>query len=341
MSTQQPINNNNNNNNKFPKKNPLIFATSNNNTIRVTSSSNTNNTKSSTGLQNALKDIASGTFGGFAQVLVGHPLDTIKVRLQTQVPDPQTGKMPFSGMRDCAQKTFAGEGLAGLYKGAASPLLGAALHNAGVFFAYGQAKFLTGANKRGADLNRYLWAGAIAGVPISLIETPVDLFKIKLQSQVGKGEYEGVIDCGRKVIARYGWRGAYQGFIPTILRNVPAFGLYFYFSEFGFRLINPPTSDIPPTYAKTFLGGLVGGAFAGFGFWGIVYPLEVVKTRMQSDSLEISNRKYTGTLDCFAKTYKEGGIPAFFKGYTPALVRALPVNAAIFCVVFSVKNALG
>jgi len=83
---------------------------------------------------NAIKDIASGTMGGVAQVLSGHPLDTIKVRLQTQQPDPVTGEMPFKNMMDCARKTFAGEGLGGLYKGAASPLLGAAIHNAGVFF---------------------------------------------------------------------------------------------------------------------------------------------------------------------------------------------------------------
>jgi len=48
----------------------------------------------------AFKDLSSGTFGGIAQVASGHPLDTIKVRLQTQQPDPVTGKMPFDGMVD-------------------------------------------------------------------------------------------------------------------------------------------------------------------------------------------------------------------------------------------------
>lgn len=293
------------------------------------------------GLGEALRDIASGTFGGFAQVLAGHPLDTIKVRLQTQQPDPVTGEMPFKGMADCARKTFAGEGLAGLYKGAASPLMGAALHNAGVFFSYGQAKKITGADRHGAPLKRYWHAGAITGAVATLIETPVDLFKIKLQTQVGKGgRYKGVIDCGRSVVAEYGWKGAYQGFGATLLRNIPCFASYFYFSEMGFRLVNPVSRTEPPSYAATFAGGLVGGAFAGFGFWGIFYPFEVVKTRMQSDASDPALRKYAGLADCFAKTFREGGWSAFFKGYTPAIVRAIPVNAAIFCVVFSVKEAL-
>lgn len=66
----------------------------------------------------------------------GHPLDTIKVRLQTQ----SSTNPEFTGMADCFRKTWAREGLGGLYAGAASPLLGAMAHNAGVFFSYGMAK---------------------------------------------------------------------------------------------------------------------------------------------------------------------------------------------------------
>jgi hypothetical protein len=36
----------------------------------------------------------------------------------------------------------------------------------------------------------------------------------------------------------------------------------------------------------------------------------------------------------------EGGVKAFFKGYTPSLVRAVPVNAAIFMAVFQVKSLM-
>jgi len=96
-----------------------------------------------------------------------------QVRLQTQEPDPKTGKMPYAGMVDCARQTFSSEGARGLYKGAASPLVGAAVHNAGVFFTYGQAKKVTGADARGAPLWSVWLAGAIAAVPITFIEAPV------------------------------------------------------------------------------------------------------------------------------------------------------------------------
>lgn len=49
---------------------------------------------------------------------VGHPFDTVKVRLQT------TDKSHFRGPVDCLMQTLRKEGLSGLYKGATPPLVG-------------------------------------------------------------------------------------------------------------------------------------------------------------------------------------------------------------------------
>jgi solute carrier family 25 carnitine/acylcarnitine transporter 20/29 len=65
-----------------------------------------------------LVDIIAGTFGGIAVVLVGHPFDTTKTRLQTA---PQGF---YSGTVDCVRKTFRWEGFRGFYTGILSPLSG-------------------------------------------------------------------------------------------------------------------------------------------------------------------------------------------------------------------------
>lgn len=50
---------------------------------------------------------------GIAVCLVGHPFDTLKVRLQTQpVHNPV-----YKGLADCFMKTLKWEGIGGLYKG--------------------------------------------------------------------------------------------------------------------------------------------------------------------------------------------------------------------------------
>lgn len=47
------------------------------------------------------QDVFAGTCGGIAVTLVGHPFDTVKVRLQTQPMD----KPIYNGVVDCVQKT--------------------------------------------------------------------------------------------------------------------------------------------------------------------------------------------------------------------------------------------
>eukprot|EP00117_Sycon_ciliatum_P027776 scpid80308/ scgid1063/ Mitochondrial substrate carrier family protein G; Solute carrier family 25 member 20 homolog A len=59
------------------------------------------------------KDVVAGTCGGIAICLVGHPFDTLKVRLQTQPTDHPL----YSGLFDCFKKTLKWEGMGGLYRG--------------------------------------------------------------------------------------------------------------------------------------------------------------------------------------------------------------------------------
>ena len=82
---------------------------------------------------------------------------------------------------------------------------------------------------------------------------------------------------------------------------------------------------------------LVGGAFAGISFWAFAYPMDYVKTLLQTDSLDTSKAKYKGTLDCFSQQMKRGGISTFYKGLGVAFVRAALVNAGAF---FSFEGAL-
>lgn len=88
------------------------------------------------------KDLTAGTFAGVAQLLVGHPFDTIKVKLQSQ-PAPLPGQPPkFAGAMDAVKQTLAAEGPKGLYKGMGAPLATVAVFNAVLFTARGQMEAL-------------------------------------------------------------------------------------------------------------------------------------------------------------------------------------------------------
>jgi solute carrier family 25 carnitine/acylcarnitine transporter 20/29 len=67
----------------------------------------------------SLRALVAGGVGGVCAVVVGHPFDLVKVRMQT------AQKGVYSGAMDVVRKTIAREGLArGLYAGVSAPLVG-------------------------------------------------------------------------------------------------------------------------------------------------------------------------------------------------------------------------
>ncbi|KAJ0686428.1 putative mitochondrial carrier domain superfamily [Helianthus annuus] len=93
-------------------------------------------------MADAAKDLTAGTIGGAAQLIVGHPFDTIKVKLQSQ-PVPPPGQLPrYSGAIDVVKQTIAAEGPRGLYKGMGAPLATVAALNAVLFTVRGQMEAL-------------------------------------------------------------------------------------------------------------------------------------------------------------------------------------------------------
>jgi solute carrier family 25 carnitine/acylcarnitine transporter 20/29 len=166
-----------------------------------------------------VKDVIAGTCGGIAVTLVGHPFDTLKVRLQTQPMD----KPIYSGVVDCARKTIQWEGLGGLYKGVSSPLMGQMFFRATLFGAFGQAKRWLGTNSDGSTrplqpLDFYK-AGAMTGFVAAFVEGPIDFYKSQIQTIVIKQrqnpEYKApykptVFGCISASIKANGFRGPFQ-----------------------------------------------------------------------------------------------------------------------------------
>lgn len=63
----------------------------------------------------------AGMFSGVAKNTVGHPFDTVKVRLQTSQVGSGAG-IQFKGPLDCVYKTLKNQGIRGLYLGFTPPL---------------------------------------------------------------------------------------------------------------------------------------------------------------------------------------------------------------------------
>jgi len=284
-------------------------------------------------------DTFSGTAGGWALVLVGHPFDTIKVRLQTS--------KQYSGMMDCIKQTVAKEGVRGLYKGMISPLAGITFVNAVQFSQYMQGIYffqnmLNMKKDERLPIAYVALAGSFAGIPQSMVEGPQDLLKAKMQVQKADNKlYSSTFDCGKKIVSQYGIRGVYQGLGATIFRNIPANAGYFGVYEFSKRWFadhgaseKRQVKDLAPYEI------LLSGGMGGVACWVCSYPMDVVKSLMQTDHVDKSQRQYKSIIDCMRQLYSRGGVKAFFRGFTPCIVRSFPANGACFFAYEFTKSVL-
>eukprot|EP01136_Pigoraptor_vietnamica_P006309 Opistho-1_new@39092 len=278
-------------------------------------------------LVEAAKSIAAGTVAGMVSKTIEYPLDTVKVLLQTQKAGPSG--MPYAGSIDCIRKVVRAEGMGALYRGLSAPLAGAMMENAAIFTAFRQMQLLVQDDIRQPLGTKQAFAcGAGAGVFSATVLSPIELIKCRLQVQqesAGQGpkKYKGALSCIAAIAREEGLRAFYKGFSATLLREIP--GNAFWFGTFH-TICNAMTpegksrDDLPPYV-------LVGaGAAAGALYWGVPYPADAVKSRMQTMA-------HPGSLvSVFRDIARESGIRGFYAGCAITVARAAPSNAVIFTV---------
>ncbi|XP_077286084.1 mitochondrial basic amino acids transporter-like [Arctopsyche grandis] len=255
-------------------------------------------------------DFVAGCIGGCAGVVVGHPLDTIKVLMQVE--------KKHTGIVSCVRDVVAKDSLRGLYRGVTSPMAGVAFVNAVVFGVYG------GVQRRCSEpdsLSSHAIAGAAAGLLQSFICSPVELAKTRLQLGCSGTSSQGPLACLAEVARREGPSALFRGLGLTAMRDTPAFACYFLTYE---ALVRRSDGRSPGTIRT-----LMAGGFAGTASWLISFPIDAVKSRIQADGMT-GPRMYSGAYDCLKKSIKAEGPQFLTRGLSAVLLRAFPTNAACF-----------
>ncbi|THX81351.1 hypothetical protein D6D05_04208 [Aureobasidium pullulans] len=283
----------------------------------------------------AVKDLFAGAVGGVAQVLIGQPFDIVKVRLQTTT--------QYSGAADAASKILKNEGAAAFYKGTLTPLIGIGACVSVQFGAFHYARRAferQNAAKTGVlespqplSYSQYYAAGAFAGIANTLMSSPIEHIRIRLQTQPHGAArlFNGPIDCVKKLCAHEGvLKGLYRGTGVTWFREAQAYGVWFTAFEFMMNQDakrNGIERKEIPTWKIALYGGLAGEAL-----WLGSYPFDVIKSKMQSDGFG-AEQKYKSMRDTFAQTWRGEGMRGFWRGLGPTLLRAMPVSAGTFATV--------
>lgn len=264
----------------------------------------------------------AGVFSGVTKLAVGHPFDTIKVRMQTNP--------AYTSALDALVKTVRYDGLRGLYKGATPPLVG---------WMFTDSITMGSLTNYRACLKSLLWpdlppgqlpfAGKIAsaiaaGWTVSFVASPVEHVKIRLQvqynNQAATKLYTGPIDCAYKLIQQRGvFRGLYHGLGATMI-----FRTNFMFWWGGYDVFSALLSQ-HTNLSKPSISFWAGGLGATL-FWVMAYPSDVVKQQIMTDDL--MKPKYRKYSDAVRAVYNRGGWRAFTRGFSVSFVRSFPTNAS-------------
>ncbi|XP_017778061.1 PREDICTED: protein dif-1-like [Nicrophorus vespilloides] len=264
-----------------------------------------------------------GGVGGMCTVLVGHPFDTVKVRLQTQATPKPGEKLKYQGMIDCFQKTIRKEGPLAIYKGMVAPIVTITPIYAVSFMGYRIGRELIGPKDLKDFRNiHYLGSGLFSGFFTSTVIAPGERIKCLLQIQEeGPKKYSGPVDVVVKLYKAGGLPNIFKGYTMTLCRDMPASGMYFLTYE-ALKNYLSENGTVDMTVLKTILAG----GIAGMANWFIGMPGDVIKSRIQTSSEDTSPKARTILKELLATE----GPTALFKGLIPVMVRAFPANAAAF-----------
>jgi hypothetical protein len=128
---------------------------------------------------------------------------------------------------------YINEGLTGYYKGVSAPLVSVPFINSIIFASLEITKKFIQIVKGSDDLTlaEIGFAGGVAGLFNTLVVTPIELVKCKMQMQKKMRKYKTSIECFVKQIMKNGIKGIYQGNSITLVREISGNAAQFYSYE--------------------------------------------------------------------------------------------------------------
>ncbi|XP_077896620.1 mitochondrial glutathione transporter SLC25A40 isoform X3 [Ictidomys tridecemlineatus] len=193
-------------------------------------------------------------------------------------------------------------------------------------------------------------ASCTGAILTSLMVTPLDVIKIRLQAQrtpfpKGKcfvysnglmdhmcvceeggnkawykkpGNFQGTLDAFFKIIRNEGIKSLWSGLPPTLVMAVPATVIYFtcydQLSAFLRSKLGENETRIP----------IVAGIVARFGAVTVISPLELIRTKMQSKKFS-----YEELHRFVSKKVAEDGWISLWKGWVPTILRDVPFSVSM------------
>ncbi|VCW67756.1 unnamed protein product [Gulo gulo] len=180
--------------------------------------------------------------------------------------------------------------------------------------------------KKSGQWWRQLLAGGIAGAVSRTSTAPLDRLKVMMQVHGSKSGKMNIYDGFRQMVKEGGIRSLWRGNGTNVIKIAPETAIKFWAYEQYKKLLTEEGQKVG-TFER-----FISGSLAGATAQTIIYPMEVMKTRLAVGK----TGQYSGIFDCAKKILKHEGMGAFYKGYVPNLLGIIPY-AGIDLAVYEVS----
>uniref|UniRef100_A0AAR2K397 Mitochondrial dicarboxylate carrier n=1 Tax=Pygocentrus nattereri TaxID=42514 RepID=A0AAR2K397_PYGNA len=266
------------------------------------------------------KRISRWYFGGLAScgaACCTHPLDLVKVHLQTQ----QEVKMRMVGM---AMHVVKNDGVLALYNGLSASLCRQMSYSLTRFAIYETVRDMMGSQGPMPFYQKVL-LGAFGGFTGGFIGTPADMVNVRcaaINTCTYVSDFVSFLPEGTRKLFSGATMASSRGALVTV-------GQLACYDQAKQLVLS--TGVMGDNILTHFLSSFIAGGCATF----LCQPLDVLKTRLMN-----SKGEYRGVLHCLSETAKLGPL-AFYKGLVPAGIRLVPHTVLTFVFLEQLRKYFG
>ncbi|KAF8759839.1 mitochondrial carrier family [Rhizoctonia solani] len=289
------------------------------------------------GGEQAIKFLLAGGIAGAVSRTATAPFDRLKVFLITRQPD-LVNSLKRQGANSVSGPEAAGK-VADIAAGSARDFSGAAIkflsyESSKRFFARYVDKVDDSRNISGTS--RFI-SGGIGGITSQLAIYPIETLKTQMMSATGgSNPFTG----DQTLWSMGGTRAFYRGLTIGLVGVFPYSAIDMStFEALKLAYVRSTGISEPGVLALLAFGSISGSVGATS-----VYPLNLVRTRLQASGSSGHPQVYDGILDVAQKTMKKEGWRGFYKGLLPTLAKVGPVVPAVsisYVVYETSKRRLG
>uniref|UniRef100_A0AC34GQL9 EF-hand domain-containing protein n=1 Tax=Panagrolaimus sp. ES5 TaxID=591445 RepID=A0AC34GQL9_9BILA len=173
---------------------------------------------------------------------------------------------------------------------------------------------------------RHLVAGGLAGCMSRTCTAPLDRLKVFLQVHSTFHKRYNLFSAFQFLYKEGGFKSFWRGNGINVIKIAPESAFKFMAYEQLKRMIQRLKGSADLSLGERFMAGSMAGSISQT----IIYPLEVLKTRL---ALRRSGQLDKGLIHFASKMYKSEGFSCFYKGYVPNLIGIIPyagIDLAIY-----------